>query len=98
GAVEPGTLLYFTRATPGGPNGTGIAEAAESPRFSLEAGTYVDAQTVEIRMNVPGGTIRYTLDGSIPSEASTAYTGPLQITGPSRLTARVFKEGALPSP
>ena len=98
GSVEPGVLLYFTRATPGGPNGAGIAEAAESPRFSLDAGTYVDTQTVEIRTNVPGGTIRFTLDGSVPSEASTPYTGPLQITGPSRLTARVFKEGLLASP
>ena len=39
-----------------------------------------------------GGTIRYTLDGSEPTAASTAYTAPLQVAGTTILRAAAYGE------
>lgn len=45
-----------------------------------------------------GSTIRYTLDGSYPSETTgTLYSGALNITDPCTLRAVAYKAGALPS-
>lgn len=43
---------------------------------------------------VEGGEVRYTLDGSEPTPASPAYTGPISLTASTRVLARVFKDGA----
>jgi hypothetical protein len=96
GSVRPDVFLYFERSTPGSPNAAGIPEAAPRPQISLAGGTYVDTQTVEITTSLAGGVIRYTLDGTIPHAGSAAYAGPIQVTGPTRLAARVFKDGLLP--
>jgi hypothetical protein len=97
GWVRPGVFLYFERPSPGTPNPEGFAEVAPRPQVSLAAGTYVGTQTIEITTALVGGVIRYTLDGTLPHEGSTAYSGPIQITGPTRLAARVFKDGLLAS-
>jgi hypothetical protein len=59
---------------------------------------------VTVALSVPlfraeeGTTIRYTTDGTEPTEASTAYTGkPLTLTKTSTVKARWFKERGLPS-
>ena len=41
----------------------------------------------------PGAEIRYTLDGSAPTLASTLYTKPLVFTDTTRLRAAAFSEG-----
>jgi hypothetical protein len=41
----------------------------------------------------PGAEIRYTLDGSGPTAASTLYTKPLVITDTTRLRAAAFRNG-----
>lgn len=44
-----------------------------------------------------GAQIRYTLDGSIPSEESTLYSGSLRLTEDCTVVARGFKENYEPS-
>jgi hypothetical protein len=46
----------------------------------------------------PGSTIRYTLDNTIPTAASTAYSAPIPITATTTVRARVFSPGLLPGP
>ena len=41
----------------------------------------------------PGAEIRYTLDGSVPTAASTLYTKPLQVTESTRLRTSAFRGG-----
>ena len=41
----------------------------------------------------PGAEIRYTLDGSAPTPASTLYTKPLVLTDTTRLRASAFRDG-----
>ncbi len=41
----------------------------------------------------PGATIRYTLDGSVPTTSDPLYERPLKLTGPTVLRAKAFKPG-----
>ena len=50
--------------------------------FSHPSGYYPGAIELDIRHQHPSGSIRYTLDGSIPDESSPLYEGPLHIAGP----------------
>ncbi len=40
----------------------------------------------------PAGTIRYTLDGTVPTPSSPRYDGPFQISCGQTLTAAVFRD------
>ena len=51
------------------------AAAVEKPTFSVAAGVYTEAQSVEINCATVGATIYYTTDGSTPDNTSTEYTG-----------------------
>jgi hypothetical protein len=95
-SLQPDVHLYLSTATPGAPNSQGLPQAAPKPKFSLAEGAYVDTQQVEISTALAGGVIRYTSDGTLPNESSNVYAGPLSITGPTRVTARVFKDGLFP--
>jgi hypothetical protein len=72
--VNANVVVLAIDVTPAG-NGTGAA----TPTFSPAAGTYTSAQTVTIADATPNAVIYYTLDGSTPTAASTAYNTPLTI-------------------
>ena len=92
-----GKAVYYETPTPGAANGAGVPGYAETPSFSVPAGAYTSVQTVEI--SVPEGTtVRYTTDGSIPTAASQAYTGPITLSsGVTILRARAFAGGLFDS-
>jgi hypothetical protein len=65
-----------------------------APTFSPPAGTYTSAQTVAITSATSGASIRYTTDGSTPSEtAGTLYSSPVSISVTTTLKALAFKTG-----
>ena len=47
--------------------------------FSLESGFYENSQEVSLYCNDEGAKIYYTLDGSIPTQDSALYEGPLSL-------------------
>ncbi len=98
GEVDPTTRLYFAEPSPGAPNRPGVAEIAPSPEFSIESGAFVEPPVVELSTDLPDAVIRFTLNGSLPDETSEQYTGPIEVNAVSRVTARVFADGMLPSP
>lgn len=57
----------------------GSDEPCEAPAFSLPAGTYTTAQSVEISCATAGATIYYTTDGTEPTTTSTVYSGPIAV-------------------
>ena len=100
------TMMFFSSPTPGRPNfTTGYYGTLTAPLFSRVRGFYTSAFNLTLTSTVSGATIRYTTDGSAPTESSPVYSGPISIpsgTGTSFATtvvrARLFKDGYMPSP
>ena len=68
---------------------------ATAPSFSLE---YKNMNTnVTIKSGVPGAEIFYTIDGSTPTENSTRYTAPFNLTSETTVKAIVRGDGYLMS-
>jgi len=90
---------YFTEPTPGRANSTKrYADIVfHVPEFSVSGGLYSGPVTVQLGSGF-GGVIRYTTDGSEPSDISQQYTSPLTFNGTTILRARIFKPGMVPGP
>ncbi|MDA7526180.1 lamin tail domain-containing protein [Verrucomicrobiales bacterium] len=99
-----GALAYFDLPTPGVANsGTEIMDVVKKPKFDPAGGVYENTVSVTIASRTEDAVIRYTIDGSEPTEANgTLYEGPISIepiddrTG-TPIRARAFKEGLSPS-
>lgn len=68
-----------------------------TPVISLASGEYNYDKTVTITCATEGATIRYTLDGTEPTENATEYTEALTINESATLVAKAFKDGYYPS-
>jgi RHS repeat-associated protein len=67
---------------------------ASAPCFSPSAGSYTGPQSVTIGCANGGATIRYTTDGSTPSETSgTLYGGAISLGGTTTLKAIAYLSG-----
>ncbi|MBQ6338472.1 MAG: chitobiase/beta-hexosaminidase C-terminal domain-containing protein, partial [Kiritimatiellae bacterium] len=63
------------------------------PVFSPGPTFFDTATNVAIVCATPGATIRYTLDGSDPTESSAVYTSPIALSATTTLAARAFATG-----
>ena len=63
------------------------ATTVEKPAFSLEPGSYVGTQSVEISCATEGAAIYYTTDGTTPTAESTAYTGAVSVSETATIKA-----------
>src|SRR5260370_34138148 len=80
----------------GGEGAGGIRNApvVGSPTFNPVAGTYTTTQTVTIGTATIGASIRYTTDGSTPSEtAGTLYSAPVTVSATTTINAIAYKTG-----
>ncbi len=76
-----------------------IEPQCAAPAFSPAGGTYATAQNVTITDPTPGASIRYTTDGSTPSEtAGTIYSGAISVSKSITLKAVAYKAGYSDSP
>lgn len=64
-----------------------------TPTFSPAAGTYASTQSVTIACATAGAAIYYTTNGSVPTTASTLYTGAVSIAATSILQAIAVATG-----
>jgi alpha-tubulin suppressor-like RCC1 family protein len=67
-----------------------------APTASVPAGVYNTAQSVSLQ-SVPDTDIRYTLDGSVPTETSPLYAAALTISQSVVVRARAFRSNWTPS-
>ena len=81
----------------GAAEGEPAEQTVKPPVFGVEAGEYTSAQQVTISCETPGATIRYTVDGSEPTETSTKYTGQIAVTTSRTIKARAYKDGMIES-
>lgn len=89
---------FFTTATPGARNRPPAGSAALPPTFSRASGFYDASATVEIAAPEADAVVRYTLDGSLPTESSPLYAGPLALDATRVLRAAAFASGRRSSP
>lgn len=107
-------LLPLLAAVAGRPSGLAMAEASpaaiylpilspqpprvEALRFSHERGFYEAPISLRIETASPGALIRYTTDGSAPSETQGAiYVGPITLDRTTVLRAMGLRPGHLPT-
>lgn len=99
-AVESagGQYDYFTAPTPGEPNNTPPGEPSGPVTLSEPSGVKTGPVSVTMSTPAAGAEIRFTLDGSVPTESSSLYTMPLALADPARLRAKAFESGKLGGP
>ena len=86
----------FVTPTPGADN---VLPAAPLPTFSHPGGTFIGSRNIELSLPVasPNLQIRYTIDGTEPTESSTLYTNPISLTKSAWLRARTFDTSLNPA-
>ena len=67
----------------------------EPPTIKADASRF--AQPLKVTLSAAGGDIRYTIDGSEPTETSTLYREPFYIATSTIVKARVYEQGLPPS-
>ncbi|MDO4854739.1 MAG: chitobiase/beta-hexosaminidase C-terminal domain-containing protein [Coriobacteriia bacterium] len=73
-------------------------EKTKAPEASLAPGTYTGTQYVQLGCSADGAVIRYTTDGSDPTEESPVYSGEqIEVASNMTIKARSYAEGYLES-
>jgi gliding motility-associated-like protein len=88
------TWSLFTTPTPSAPNSSPQNEYAQKPIFDVPSGIVAGPTSVSLAVTQPGLTIRYTLDGTTPTAASLAYSGPIAVNTNTVIRARSFTSDA----
>ena len=74
------------------------AKTVAAPRASIGSGTYAGTQAVELACDTDDATVRYTTDGSEPTEDSPVYGGTaIQVAHNATVKAKAFRDGWVPS-
>ena len=68
-------------------------EVVATPVISPAGGEYESSVTVSIACATSGASVYYTLDGTVPTAASTLYNGSITITESATLKAIAVKDG-----
>lgn len=91
GLMEVG---FCESPTPGIANRGAVAEKIKGVQFVPSRGFYDRPFELVLRSALEGATIRYTLDGSEPTEIrGKVYAGPVAITGTRIVRAAAFRKG-----
>lgn len=95
-----GDYGYFAEATPGKRNAKKAYDGREeAPSLSLPGGFYEKAVAVSASPAAPGAVLRYTTDGSTPTEKSKKLPeGGVAVQKTGVVRVRAFREGKVPSP
>ncbi|MFC1552542.1 CotH kinase family protein [Candidatus Latescibacterota bacterium] len=92
-------MVFFSVPTPRESNtsqaitGDGYAVTVSNP-----GGFYDNNVTVEFSTASDIAVIRYTLDGSVPTESSIEYSSPISVNSTTVVRARTFEVGLFPGP
>ncbi|MCD4745319.1 MAG: lamin tail domain-containing protein [Bacteroidales bacterium] len=92
-------IKYFGQPSPGTSNNNsltydGVVE--QTPVFSLNSGFYSSDQNIFLNIFDTSLIIRYTKDGSIPTDTSCIYLDAINFDSTTVIRARAFKDNYLP--
>ena len=92
-------IFYFDKPTPGNKNiNDGFNGFLKPPSFSVERGFYTQPFFLDLSNPNQIGSIKYTLDGSEPTEESKTYISQLVVSKTSVLRAKIIADSSfLPS-
>src|SRR4030095_14958879 len=95
----PGTqeLGFFAQPTPNSPSTASGAGFTPEVEFSRASGPAEQPFQLTLRSAHTNAVIRFTTDGTFPTETNAIYSGPLTITNIVQVRARAFAPGLLPS-
>jgi alpha-tubulin suppressor-like RCC1 family protein len=82
---------WKTGLTPGNIASATYTLAVASISFTPAGGTFTAPTTVTMSTTSPGATIRYTTDGSTPTEASLVYSAPVSVPTSTTIKAVGFR-------
>lgn len=89
---------YFVTPTPATGNGVSASGFVADTAFSEDRGFYSAPISVAITSATAGADIRYTVDGSKPTQVTgQSYVGPIPISETTVLRAAAFKAGLISS-
>ena len=96
--IDSNNFVYFLNPTPGASNHQGTFGFLKDPVFSHQRGYYNAPFNLVLSSDDTGINIRYTMDGSEPTESHGAlYHTPLSISGTTIVRAVVVKGGYVSS-
>lgn len=98
GRNSAGDWRFFDPPTPGLANPAGgYAALLSAPEVNPPGGVYAEIQRAEAA--APDGVeLCYTLDGSLPTQSDSLWTGSLPVRNDTVLRIRAFRDGYGPSP
>ena len=95
GRNAAGNWVQFANPTPGAVNvGTEVPDLrlpGIAATLSPDGGVF--SSPVQVTLGAASGTVRYTLNGAVPTPKSPAYTQPITLTSNTVVRARVFQDG-----
>lgn len=77
---------------------TYVFDTAKAPTFASKAGPYIGTVSVALASATTGASIRYTLDGTAPTDSSKLYSDTLRLTTSTTIKAFATKSGLAASP
>lgn len=69
-----------------------------APVMTPDGGVFAGQVKVSIAPPIRGAEVRYTLDGSAPTENSSVYSSPIALSDSTTVLARAYKAGYDPGP
>jgi hypothetical protein len=75
----------------------GVGAVPPAPQFNVAPGAYCEAQSITISDAAAGAAIYYTNDGSMPSSASTLYSGSIAVSSSVTISAIAALNGSATS-
>jgi len=89
---------FMLTLTPGAANAPGYTGFVADTTYTPGRGFYASPQNVTITTLTPGAVIRYTTDGSAPTEtAGSIYSAPVPVTTTTVLRAAAFAPDMVPT-
>ncbi len=84
-----GAWAALSKPTPGASNvSTTVKGLAPKPVFSIKGGYFNKEQNITLSTTLPGAVIRYTTDGSEPTENSPIYEGAITAKSSEKTTQK----------